>query len=298
MKDKERWGTENAYFEQISIPARQSFLWRKDDYPWRRNVWNFHPQFELHLIRESSGLCYIGDYIGPFEPGQLTLVGSGLPHNWITLPTDHGLIEGRDIVVQFDPEVFSGPSQGLIEMQRLDSLFDRAQFGIEFGSEAARQARFILEEMERKSGLSRLVQLILTLDILAQDPKSRTLATPRFQSKFRQGNSTELKRLETALTFLQENFLEEIRLADVAKLVGMSESSFSRFFKFQTGNTFSQHVTSLRIWMAKRLLRETDMPITEIGFEAGFSNIPNFNRTFLRKTDMRPSEYRRASRNF
>ena len=75
---------EAAYFEHISVPAGQSFLWRMDDYPWRRTVWNYHPEFEIHLIRHSSGLAYVGDHIGSFDAGQLVLVGSNLPHNWIT----------------------------------------------------------------------------------------------------------------------------------------------------------------------------------------------------------------------
>jgi AraC-like DNA-binding protein len=296
-RERSRW-SESAHFEHIVLPAQRSFLWRKDDYPWQRNVWNFHPEFELHLIRKTSGLCYIGDHIGPFDPGQLTLVGSGLPHNWITLPADDRRVPGRDIVVQFRPETFAGPAQGFREMEKLDALFDRAQFGLEFSAPVARRARERLEAMEHLDGLDRLVALLSVLSMLADDRDARTLATRRFVTEFRPGSSIELKRLETALGFLQQNFLRDIRLAEAAATVGMSQSAFSRFFKAQTGNTFTQHITTLRVWMAKRLLTETDIAITEICFEAGFSNVSNFNRVFLRATGFRPSEYRRTARRF
>ncbi|MGY6705350.1 AraC family transcriptional regulator [Roseinatronobacter sp.] len=296
-QDQHKWA-ETAVFEHIEIPEHQCFLWRKDNYPWARNVWNFHPEFELHLIRKSSGLCYIGDYIGQFDPGQLTLVGSGLPHDWITLPTDGQHIPERDIVVQFNPETFAGPSQVLIELEELDLLFDRAQFGLEFSAQAARDASHILEGMGGLSGLDQLVALLSVFSILTKDTQAKTLATSHYLTDFRPGSSLELRRLDTALNYLRQNFLLDIKLSDAADAVGMSESAFSRFFKAQTGNTFTQHMTTLRIWMAKRLLKETDNPITDICFEAGFSNISNFNRVFLKTTGLRPSAYRQTARKF
>jgi len=49
------------HFEQILPPENESFLWRIDDYPWARSVWNFHPEYEIHLIRRSHGTAFIGD---------------------------------------------------------------------------------------------------------------------------------------------------------------------------------------------------------------------------------------------
>jgi AraC-like DNA-binding protein len=288
----------DAYYEHILIPSDQAFLWRLDDYPWRRNVWNFHPEFELHLIRKSSGLCYIGDHIGPFEQGQLTLVGSNLPHNWITLPADDDIVPERDIVVQFDPDSFLDAGAWLPEISICKSLFDKAQYGVEFSAPIAGEARGIMEAMGHSRGLTRLSMMLELLALLAADTEARTLATVRYVRQSRKRGSAELRRLEVALNHIQQNFLNDLRIGKVAALVGMSESTFSRFFKMQTGNTFTDHVIELRVWMAKKLLKETDNPITEICYEAGFSNISNFNRAFLRKTGLRPREYRAAVRRF
>ncbi|MCY1238593.1 HTH-type transcriptional activator RhaR [compost metagenome] len=75
----------------------------------------------------------------------------------------------------------------------------------------------------------------------------------------------------------------------------MSDTAFSRFFKKNTGNSFTDHVNKLRIWQACKLLAESDMPITDICFEVGYLNISNFNRTFLRHHRMTPSAYRRLT---
>lgn len=288
---------ENAQYEHIMIPEGESFLWRLDDYPWAKNVWNYHPEIEIHLVRKSSGLCYIGDYIGQFEAGHLSIVGSNLPHDWITLPLIDEQIPGRDIVLQFAPETFLKGQSIWPEMNKLSHFFERASLGIEILGETAVKCGRLLESMEKSVGLKRLSQMIELLTMMSESTETKTLATQRYVLEFKPSNSKELKNLEKALTYIQEHHRTDLNISEVAKVVGMSDSSFSRFFKAQTGNTYTDHITILRIWTAKKLLKETDNPITDICYEAGFSNISNFNRTFLRQTEMKPSAYRSAARN-
>ncbi|MEM8571038.1 MAG: AraC family transcriptional regulator [Pseudomonadota bacterium] len=298
MEKSPKTGDENAYYEHISIPDGASFLWRTDDYPWRRNVWNYHPEIEIHLIRKSSGLCYIGDYIGNFEPGHLLMVGSDLPHNWITLPADGKLIHRRDVVVQFHPDSFLNASKSIPELGSLQSLFAQAKLGLEFLGDDARACSEVLEEIGQHKGLKRFALMMELLGMMLQATNVRTLVTQRFATGSRSGGEIGLRRLETALGYLQENYLESPRIEEVAGMVGMSEAAFSRFFKKQTGNTFTDHVTILKVWTAKQLLRDSDMPVTEICFESGFRNVSNFNRMFFKVASMKPSEYRKAARHF
>ena len=117
-------------FEHIVTEASDSFLWRLDDYPWERNVWNFHPEYEIHLLRKSSGVVLVGDHIGEFGPGYLAIVGGGLPHDWVTSVQPGELIEGRDIVLQFDPERLRGSAGLLPELRELEPFLERSLRGI------------------------------------------------------------------------------------------------------------------------------------------------------------------------
>ena len=67
-------------FECISQDPKFSFYWHCHDFPAPIARWNYHPEYELHLIRYSSGHYFVGDYIGRFEPGNLVLVGPNIPH--------------------------------------------------------------------------------------------------------------------------------------------------------------------------------------------------------------------------
>jgi AraC-like DNA-binding protein len=293
--ERQNFPKETAYFEHISMPPGQSFLWRMDDYPWRRIVWNYHPEFELHYIRHASGLAYVGDHIGNFDAGQLVLVGSGLPHNWITPLLGDSMLAGRDIVVQFDPDRITQAATNFPEVAELNNLFRDAAFGLEFSNETSAQVADRLERMGTQTGLSALTTLLHILADLAKSTGYRKLATPQFVNQFRPGSDVDRARLDLALDFIQRNYLERPACADVAAVIGLSESAFSRFFKAQTGNTYSDHLSSLRIWTARKQLAETKKPVTDICFEAGFNNISNFNRTFLRATGMTPSKYRNAA---
>ncbi|KAJ54437.1 hypothetical protein ACMU_17135 [Actibacterium mucosum KCTC 23349] len=286
----------HAFYEQIDVPPGHSFLWRVDDYPWERNVWNYHPEVEIHLIRHSSGLAYVGDHIGQFHAGHLYMVGADLPHNWITPNISDQRLRARDVVLQFDAELFRCQTQSFPELGSLENLFDRAKRGLEFHGETRQQGRRILESMDGSGSLPDLAKVMELLGLLSRSDEVTVLSSQAFVAGDHIKGRKEHEQIERALDYLQRNFLSAPSLKDVAEVVNMSESAFSRFFKKKTGNTFTDHMASLRLWMAGKLLLETDQAITDICFEAGFGNIANFNRTFLRKTGMTPSAYRKASR--
>jgi len=52
--------------------------------------WHVHDEYELHLITATSGKTFVGDWIGPFQPGHLVLVGPRLPHNWVSTDAPEG----------------------------------------------------------------------------------------------------------------------------------------------------------------------------------------------------------------
>ncbi len=289
-------GRPMPFFEQVVIPPDRSFLWRKDDYPTRRAVWNYHPEVEIHLIRYSSGLAYVGDHIGPFVAGDLRIIGSNLPHNWVTSDVGSKCLPERDVVVQFDPATILRGCASFPELKAITRLLERAAQGLMFTEETARIGRAMLEGLEGAPPGRGAVGFLALLQYLASSAEVRTLASQHFVRAVRRSSPEQQLRLEHALAFIQDRFLERPDFEEVADLAGMSPSVFSRFFKRRTGNTFTEHLVSLRISHAQKLLIETEQAITDICYRSGFNNISNFNRTFLRKAGMAPSIYRRAAR--
>ena len=293
MRQNPAYAAKRPVFEQIVTGEKESFLWRCDDYPWERNVWNMHPEFELHLVRNASGVELVGDYIGAFEPGHLTLVGSGLPHDWVTSTMPGEIIRQRDIVVQFHPDRLRRAVEILPEITDLDALLAAAGRGLSFCGETRRRGADLMEAMGSVQGLERLALFLDLLRGLARGQEHHVLSSDHFAP---QTDRRTLDSVGEALSFIFENFRHDIRLADLAGALGLSEWACSRFFKKNTGNSFTDYVTMLRLGDACKLLSSSDMSVTDICYEVGYANVSNFNRTFLRLRGLTPSAYRRLAR--
>jgi AraC-like DNA-binding protein len=279
-------------FEQVLTAEHDTFLWRIDDYPWARSIWNFHPEFEIHLIRNSAGTAYVGDYIGDFWPGDLTVIGSNLPHDWVSHIGKDDKISGRDLVLQFDPDKLRQASQHLPEMKRLNGLLVAAQRGIRFSGATAQRAARMLETVGKFDGLERLIRFLSLLELLADSEEYEVLSSPEFAPNV---DALTLNTMQRAILHIHDHFTEKIQLPDVAAVANMSTNKFSRFFSKNTGRSFTDYVVSLRIGRACRLLSECDKPVIDICYEVGYTNLSNFNRSFLRHVGKSPSVYRKAA---
>jgi AraC-like DNA-binding protein len=276
-------------FEQVLTAENETFLWRIDDYPWARSVWNFHPEFEIHLIRKSTGTVFIGDYIGEFSPGQLTIVGGGLPHNWVSHMRAGEIVNARDLVVQFDPAKLKKASTYLPEIAALEKFLELALRGILFHGDTARIGADALEAMGHARGLDRLNQFLQLLELLASSTTYEVLSSPEF---FPDLNSSALDIMQRCSSYICDHMATDLSLPDVAKVAGMTESTFSRFFQKNAGRSFTDYLSELRIGRACRLLAETQQPVSGICYEVGYLNLSNFNRNFLKRRGMTPSRYR------
>ncbi|MBU7591268.1 GH39 family glycosyl hydrolase [Metabacillus halosaccharovorans] len=101
------------------------------------------------------------------------------------------------------------------------------------------------------------------------------------------------ERTNEILDYLQTNYREPLTLNEVASLHFLSVPYLSKFFKKQTGKTFSQYLNEIRLAHAVNELLNTDKPITRIALDNGFPNLSAFNRVFNEKHHTKPAEYRK-----
>jgi AraC-like DNA-binding protein len=105
------------------------------------------------------------------------------------------------------------------------------------------------------------------------------------------GQRTGAIRLAPAVHFVQENFQQQIRNADIAKLCGMSQFHFSHEFAETYSLTFQEFVLRYRILEACRQLRHPNVPVANVAYAVGFNDPSYFARVFRRFVGLSPSEY-------
>ena len=95
---------------------------------------------------------------------------------------------------------------------------------------------------------------------------------------------------------LEQNYAEKITLATLAAEHHISASYLSHLFKRITGYTVLQYLTMTRLSVARKLLSETELSITEIVYATGFSDCSNFSRLFKREVGCSPMEYKKLEK--
>lgn len=95
-----------------------------------------------------------------------------------------------------------------------------------------------------------------------------------------------------AKQYIDQNFSKELSLEDVSRYVDISPYYFSKLFKEETGQTFVEYLTELRIQRAREMLRNPAYSIKEVCLEVGYSDPNYFSRIFKKVTGMTPTEYR------
>lgn len=98
--------------------------------------------------------------------------------------------------------------------------------------------------------------------------------------------------VQRAILFVTQRFKEEISMEQTAEYVNLSPYYFSKLFKLQTGENFSDYLTRLRIEEAKRLIAERSLSLKEICYEVGYKDPNYFSRVFKKAVGISPSEYR------
>ncbi len=255
--------------------------------------WHAHEEYELHLIVETRGKAFVGDHIGDFKAGDLFMTGPNLPHNWITDQVWSKPVEVRDMLIQFSHESVEKLAQGFPEFSQVLQLLQLAQSGIFFEDFNPTFARGHMESIRDNKGAERILAFVRFLVRLNEHAEKKTLSVTKLIQP--EGGSKQA-RIAHVVDHITKNFFEAFSVAQAAAMANMTEITFSRNFQAVTGHSFVNFLNRIRIGQACGMLYASDTQITSIAQEAGFKNLANFNRHFLKVKGMTPSEYRETVR--
>lgn len=273
--------------------ATRSIRYLEHGWPTDLCRWHAHEEYELHLITETRGKAFVGDYIGDFKPGDLFMTGPNLPHNWVTDQTFTKTVATRDMLIQFSHESVEKLAEGFPEFSNVLQLLQLAQSGIQFEGFNPTFARGHMESVRENKGAERILAFIRLLVRLNEHAEKKTLSAIKLIQP--EGVSKHAK-IGMVVDHIVKNFKEEISVARAAEMTGMSEATFSRNFQAATGHGLVEFVNRVRIGQACGMLYASDDQVTAICHKAGFKNVANFNRQFLKIKGVSPTVYRETAR--
>jgi len=276
-------------YEKIFVPNKHSFITRRLEMDPDSEKIHSHKNYELNLITSGSGRRIVGNHISSYVPGDLVLLGPNISHCWEVLEVDKNAVP-ECIVTHFYENIISSDFFNIPELENVIDLLRKADNGILFKGSETKEVAKTLARMTTLKGLECYIELLKVFNMLIKIEDREYLALP---SSLPETYNKDRNQIDKIYEYVFQNIQEGINLQEASKLVCMEPSSFCRYFKKKTNQTFMDYVKSVRIGIAARLLAETDKPITQICYECGYNNLANFNHYFKMVMKKTPSDYRK-----
>ena len=281
-----------AAIHKSSIPPSQIFVIRHLQEKHFDPIWHAHSEYQLFVVLKGTGTRFIGDSIKAFKPGELIFIGPQLPHLW---RSDEIYFEKKSalttegIVIYFNENFLGDHIMEKEEMMTLKKFFAKTVRGIEFYGDKKTLVIKMMQQLTEMQGISSVIHLLSILDILAGSKEYHYVSSDGYNNPF---NQHETERMNKVYEYVLKKFRQKILLEELADLLHMTPTSFSRYFAMKNNKPFSKFVSEIRIKHACKLLTETEDSIEQVGYECGFNTLSNFNKQFKDIMLKKPTKYK------
>jgi AraC-like DNA-binding protein len=279
------------HYEKVLCPPTQSISTEDVIGPVIDCVLHVHREYELTYVASSRGTRFAGADISLFSEGSLSLYGPLLPHHYFS-PLSDSLSKtwGHARVIKFGGAL--GDSLlSMPELEQVRKMLQASARGVDFPLPAARRLSPLIDSVFKASGVKRLSLFLELLDSL-----SRTAY--RVISIGFDGDvpAEPDERINKVLKRIHDSLAEgrRISLKDASASASLSPEAFCRFFKKSTRKSFVSYINEMKLERACLKLMNSGDTVAQICYASGFNNLSNFNRQFIRRKGLSPSDYRKT----
>ncbi len=264
-----------------------------------KTILHRHTYIQINYVISGCGYHYINDKKIEISKGDIFIIPPYVPHKIIT--DDNEKIE----VIEFEflsdfvlPETatkenasnyldFAYLKPFMVEEENIKLRFTLDGL---VQIEVEKILKEVLEEFKtRNDGYILLAKaLLLKLLILISRSFSNEIKGTEAEIVFKKYKEV----VDEAKEYITNNYNSDLTLDKIASAVNYSKSRFCFIFKAVAGETYIEYLNAVRIEKAKDLLKNSNLPITEISYLVGYYTIANFNKNFKLITGITPREYR------
>jgi len=276
-------------FERIESNVNHSFHINHMKVDFFPSLRHYHPEVEILLIEQGTGIRFVGDSAEPFAPGDLVMIGPNVPHEWCS-DKNSTTTQSEAIYILFNPEILGTNFWELPETKIILKIIQQSERGIKLKGKTRDEVALLMKTIDTSYGFSRIKILLNILELIAFTNEYQYLASPNIQNPI---DDRDTKRLNDVHKYIIDNIHQEISLDKAASIANLSKPAFCRYFKKRANKTFIQFLNEIRIGQACRLLVNENFSVAEICFSCGFVNISYFIKQFKKVTGYTPLGYRK-----
>jgi AraC-like DNA-binding protein len=280
---------------QFTIPVAKdhSVIIQDEKLPYFYPHLHRHKETQITWIVSGEGTLIIGNYMQPFTAGDVYIIGANQAHIFKNDPVyfqKDSQLYVKAITIFFSQEGFFQPILNLPELNEVKKFMQNTDFGLK----APVEASFLISEeilkMQKEKEGFRIATFIKLLQTFAGIKDWKVLASFSTESTF---TDSEGMRMNNIYQFTMNNYVENIKLQQVADIAFLTPQAFCRYFKKHTGKTYIDFLNEIRINEAcKKIFAGTYDSIASVAYDSGFKSAVSFNRVFKKIIGKSPLQYR------
>lgn len=244
---------------------------------------HWHEELEMVYVLNGRSLHYIDGECVEGIPGRLVVTNCGSPHNIILKNEGIEAVGPGGIVLlihdRFLAEQFPQYQDIYFTNEKMQARPEIGEIMFRLSGYAEQQTRVPHDSLYAKG---------LILQLLYYMCEEGTARRHELDINVQKN----VERLKGVLSYLENHYHEPVSQAQVAKKFYFNREYFSRYFKKYTGMTFTEYLVRYRLHEAKRRLEQTDLRVTDIAMECGFSDDRRLIEAFKKYCGITPHKYR------
>ena len=259
--------------------------------PYVEDRSHYHNCLEVGMCVAGQGRVELERRAWDYSPGAIVAAGRRLHHRqhntgWPMTHWQYVLID-EDALLREVPDRHRSSLRRLFDATRREGLFFDAG---EESDELRGVIRAIFSTYGRRGELARME--VEAMSCLLMCVMARTLNSAMAGTAAEAPSRTAI---EPALRFVSENYMHELRVAEMAASCAMSVSYFRKVFAAIMGMPPLEYGNRYRINRSVNLLRSTNETVLQIAAQTGFTSIATFDRNFQRYVGKSPTEWRKTA---
>lgn len=256
---------------------------------------HFHNLMEIGYCKRGEGYMAFDDKKCGYKTGTITIIPENYPHHTISAGEETNYWE----YIFFDPKVSitelypnnpNAQREIVRSINRGPLVLDRDE-----NPSLERLIYSILEEArEERPYSNRMVHFYV--DALLTEIMRLNKEMPYYPYEPSKKNTME--QIAKALAYVEEHYMENIKVEDLSKACNMSETHFRRTFEEYINMTPVEYVNLVRIQKACEILKKSGDSMESIAIKCGFATISTFNRNFKKFLGTSPYQWKISPENY
>ncbi len=267
---------------------------RVKDYKKELNLHHSHSELEMNIFLNGSGTYWVNGTEYPVLAGDVFIILGDMFH-CLSINDSHANMDLIKII--FSPNDICLSTGDDVYGELLKAFYsdaDKINVRIPSDSKCAQSISRIADQMLIDKGEETFNDgdKYLLLYILNYIKNYLVFGSKKASESF---NAKIYNRVRNAMAYLDEHYMSDISIDEVAKMEYFSTNRFIDAFKRYTGFTPKKYLVMKRITKASSLINENNLNITEIAYHVGFNSTAAFNKAFLGIMGMTPTQYKKLS---